>query len=76
MRKLRFGDYCWFRGEGWVYEGVTEEGIIGLVRPTQSDPFELIECMAVLIADEEDYDNFCQENGETVAEKRNRKGEI
>lgn len=74
MNNLRFGDYCWFKGEGWIYEGMTEDGAISLVRPMKEHPFGLIEHESVCVSEDADYDNFCCENGEAFSERCKRKG--
>lgn len=74
MRDLRFGEFCWFKGEGWIYQGMVEDGNISLVRPMKAHPFNIIEHESVWMTEDDDYDSFCEENGESFTERCLRKG--
>lgn len=74
MHDLKFGDFCWCYGEGWVYLGVTDEGCISLARPAKSIPNRQVEHASVDVSDEDEYDSFCEENGELFNERCKRKG--
>ena len=58
---FKFGDYVWFNNEGWIYEGINEDGEYCLVRPIRNHPFHIVEHETVSSINE--INNFYEENG-------------
>lgn len=74
MRDLRLGDFCWFRGEGWIYLGMCEDGVVHLCRHVKGCRFGTIEFENVYIGEDgDDVDEFYSENGECFTEYCRRK---
>lgn len=40
---FHFGQFVWFSGESWLYQGMDEDGTIQLIRPIHKNPFQIIE---------------------------------
>ena len=73
MKELRFGDFVWYRKEGWQYVGISEDGAIVIIRPQHSTSYDIIDIEYVYVSEPE-YDEFAKENGETLSEFCKRKG--
>lgn len=75
MKDFKFGDYVWYRHEGWQYLGMDEDGAIQVCRPVKGHPFNIIEFEQIYIGeDSEEVDQFYKDNGECLTEYCNRKG--
>lgn len=74
MKELRFGEFVWYRGNGWRYIGMDEDGTIHLCRPMEGICFDVVEFDQIYPADDsDDYDQFLQDNGESHSEYCKRK---
>lgn len=68
---FKFGDYVWFKKEGWIFIGMDEEGSYNLCRPAYEHVFGIMEFEQVCV---EDFDDFFKENGEPFNKRMKRKG--
>ena len=65
MNNLIFGQFVWFGNEGWIYQGMDEDGTIQLVRPIHGHPFHIIESTQVYT---DEFDKFYKANGIKIKE--------
>jgi len=65
-REFRFGEYVWFNNEGWIYEGMNEDGQYCLMRPVQGHPFRIIEYETISV---DEFEAFYDENGIDLYDK-------
>ena len=74
--EFNFGDFVWWKGEGWQYIGMDEDATVHLCRPVRDHAFSCIEFEQVYLSDDDDCDLFYRENGETISMKHRRKGTL
>jgi hypothetical protein len=73
MKNLKFGDYCYYKNEGWLYIGMDEDGTIHVCRPVKASAFNIIEFEQIYL-DNEDAEGFYRDNGECFTDYCKRKG--
>jgi hypothetical protein len=59
-REFRRNDFVWFEGQGWLFDGMDEDGDYSLVRPVEGHVFNVIEYETVGVAE---FEEFCKANG-------------
>ncbi len=58
---MKFGQYVWWKNEGWLFIGMDEDGAYMLTRPIHGHAFKIMEFEQVY---EDGFFEFFKENGE------------